>query len=500
MSTGCRKGDVLVCGTAVLVACLLVHTEALEGFFLADDYTIIASFWGKGFPHLLRLLASDEIGGVWNEQFVRPVRSWSLAMDGVLWGLRPFGFHLTNLLLHAFVSAIVGGLVLRLQGDLLPALLASLLFLLHPFNVEVATWITGRDESLCAAALLGAFGCYLAWQDSGRKRLARNASLALFAASLFTKEYGLLFPLVLWLWGMVRFRPLLSSIRSSLPYLGVVALFLGLRWIAIGHPLAGYGRSAEGHSTLSLELLLQSVAGFLRDLWAPAAHHPWAAGVGALVLILLVARLGTGSPRELALIGYWLALWPLVFLLPTHNLIYTARHLYISFAGLSIGFGLSLARVRGRWKTPLTLAVVVSLAALLVAPTMSRVEEFTRMSNRCRGALDSIESLAGRASSDDVLVLVNMPAHVIAPYGFGWSLDDALRPPFSRAATDARLEVIRRRTWRSDSWAAWRRSYPNRGVHVLAWNPAFNGIEILREGPPAPMAASPRAPMTASRH
>ena len=74
------------------MACLFVYGRAPDGFLIADDYTVIGSFWGKGPGYLLGLLTSDEIGGVWAEKFIRPVRPWSLALDGWIWGLEPPGF------------------------------------------------------------------------------------------------------------------------------------------------------------------------------------------------------------------------------------------------------------------------------------------------------------------------------------------------------------------------------------------------------------------------
>ena len=37
----------------------------------------------------------------------RPVMLLSLMLDSLLWGYNPFGYHLTNLLLHALCSAMV---------------------------------------------------------------------------------------------------------------------------------------------------------------------------------------------------------------------------------------------------------------------------------------------------------------------------------------------------------------------------------------------------------
>lgn len=484
------KRDAPLCAGALLVACLFVYGRALSGFLLADDYTIIGSFWGKGPRYLLGLLTSDEIGGVWAEHFIRPVRPWSLALDGRLWGLEPLGFHLTNLLLHAATSTLIAALVLQLGGRLLSALLASLLFLLHPVNVEVATWVSGRDESLACAALLGAVACHLA-TASERRRLWLGLSCALFTVSLFAKEYALLLPVALWTWawlsppgGDSRLRAMGDSIRSSIPILGVIAAFLTLRFHVTGHPLGGYGAGADAHATLRADLLVDSVGTFARDLFSPLAARPYAAAALFLGLIVLLAmKLRADRERRPALIGFWAVMWPILFLMPTHNLVYTPRHVYISFAGIAVAFGLLLAQTRDRWQTRLAPMIGGALVVVLAPPTLASVENYTRMSNRCRLALSSIEHATRSMPRGDVLVLVGMPAHETPPWGFGWSLEDALRPPFVEDAIDSRLEVVHRRQWRPEAWAAYRGKYPGRGIHVIAWNPAFNGIEFLRDLP-----------------
>lgn len=480
-----RKGDALLCAAALSAACLLVYGRALEGFLLADDYTIIGSFWGKGSRYLIGLLASDEIGGVWPEQFVRPVRPWSLALDVGIWGLEPFGFHLTNLVLHAATSTLIAALVLQLSGRLLPAFLGSLLFLLHPVNVEVATWVSGRDESLACAALLGSVACYFA-AASGRRWLWLAMSCVLLAASLLAKEYALLLAAGVWALALLtpagagsRLRALRNSFSTSIPLLGVIAVFLGLRFYVLGHPLGGYGD--EAHATLRFDLLLDSCARFARDFFTPFAAHTYVAA--ALVLVCAVslampARTGV-EPRS-AVILFWALLWPTLFLMPTHNLVYTPRHLYVSFAGIAVAFGLLLARTRVKWQTRLAVVIGSTLAVLLAPPTLSIVDDFTGMSNRCRLTLSFLELSTRSMPRGDVLVLVGIPAHESPPWGFGWSLEDALRPPFIADALDSRLELDYRRQWRPQAWDAYLGKYPGRGIHVLAWNPVFHGIEFLR--------------------
>jgi hypothetical protein len=478
------KRDVLLCAAALPVVCLLVYGRALEGFLLADDYTIIASFWNKGSRYLLGLLASDEIGGVWAEQFVRPLRPWTLALDGRFWGLEPLGFHLTNVLLHAVTSILIAILVVQLGGRLLPAFLASLLFLLHPLNVEAATWVSGRDETLAGAALLAAVACHLQAARGGR-RLWLGLSRASFAMSLLAKEYALLLPAALWALAFLspsggdsRLRALKNSISTSVPMLGIIVVFLALRFHVSGNPLGGYGTGAAAHASVRPDLLIESVASFGGSLLKPFSARPYVAAAFLLGFLVPVVRAGDRRP---ALVAFWALLWPMLFLLPTHNLVYTPRHLYISFAGMTVAFGLVLAQGRAKREPALALAIGGAMALLFAPPTVTAVDHFTEVSNRCRIALSSIELAAESMPRGDVLVLVGMPAYKTAPWGFGWSLEDALRPPFVAEALDSRLQLVYRRQWRPEAWAAYRGKYSGRGVHVLAWNSRFHGIEILRD-------------------
>ncbi len=98
-----------------------------------------------------------------------PVRQLSFAVDYAFWGLRPGGYHLTNVVLHALSTCLLYLLLLRAlrrlacnPGDPLdvPAAsaanlrlsiaagLGAALFAVHPVVVEPVTWVSGREELL----------------------------------------------------------------------------------------------------------------------------------------------------------------------------------------------------------------------------------------------------------------------------------------------------------------------------------------------------------------
>lgn len=100
----------------------------------------------------------------------QPLVELSFVLDGrVASDLQslPFQFHFTNLLIHLLNVALVFLLVLRITAGLgrgrarLWAVLLSLLFALHPAQVETVAWLSQRMTLLGVMFVLIALNCYL---------------------------------------------------------------------------------------------------------------------------------------------------------------------------------------------------------------------------------------------------------------------------------------------------------------------------------------------------
>ena len=79
-------------------------------------------------------------------------------------GPAPFGFHVTNVLLHMLNVVLLFQLARRFARIGLAAFAAAALFAVHPMMTEAVGYISGRSEVLCAtffmlALLCGAAGC-----------------------------------------------------------------------------------------------------------------------------------------------------------------------------------------------------------------------------------------------------------------------------------------------------------------------------------------------------
>jgi hypothetical protein len=82
------------------------------------------------------------------------------------WGHDTFGYHIVNILLHAGSAWIVAGILRRWSVP--GAVVAAVIFALHPVHVESVAWITELKNTLSGVFYLIAFAAYLRFDDTRR--------------------------------------------------------------------------------------------------------------------------------------------------------------------------------------------------------------------------------------------------------------------------------------------------------------------------------------------
>jgi len=185
--------------------------------------------------------------------YYRPIFMLWMRLNNALFGFRPWGWHLTTVLMHVLATFFVFRLARRLAaisyGDGIPdqiGLIAALIFGLHPAHIEAVAWVSGVTEGLFAILLIWSFLCFLDWRED--RPNARTYSLLLYTLAIFSKETAvLMMPLVfafLWLYpGEGRpslARRFWNALGPTIPYFGITFVYLYFRKLALSglfHPI-----------------------------------------------------------------------------------------------------------------------------------------------------------------------------------------------------------------------------------------------------------------------
>ena len=155
---------------AIVAATFLVYLPAIRGGYIWDD-----NFYVSDNPALRSL---DGLRRIWldiktNPQYY-PLVHTSYWIEYRLWKTNPMGFHVVNVMLHALNALLLWAALSRLR---LPgALLAAVIFALHPVHVESAAWITERKNVLSGLFYLLSLLAYMRF--AGLDRPEEDARLA----------------------------------------------------------------------------------------------------------------------------------------------------------------------------------------------------------------------------------------------------------------------------------------------------------------------------------
>ncbi len=209
-----------ICIAALALAC---YANTLGNGFVFDDSAYLAS------DAVRKLAISDIFCSNWmGLELYRPLTLLSLGLDFQLFGEAPWGYHLTNVLLHAVNSLLLYALARDLLGEDRAALWAALLYASHPLQTEVVAWVSARGDLLASLLSLSALLAH---------RRRRVLAYLLYAGACLAKETAMVLPVALFLAdsreGVVAWCK--RHWGYALALLGVLAL----RWLALADAPAG---------------------------------------------------------------------------------------------------------------------------------------------------------------------------------------------------------------------------------------------------------------------
>jgi Flp pilus assembly protein TadD len=373
------------------------------GFSSFDDYKyvvtnfhVISGFtWANVMWAFSTFLASN-----WH-----PLTWLSHMLDCQVYGLKPAGHHLTNMLFHLLNTVLLFLALKKMTGSRWKSALVAVLFGIHPLHVESVAWVSERKDVLSTTFLLLTILCYSSYVVNKKRRIYIGA-LILFAAGLMAKSMIVTLPCVLLLldaWPLQRASWVKDNLLSTRSDSGnqwpglivekVPFFILSAFSCAVTLAAQGGGGAMVSVQRLPVPIRLENAAisyvsyvgkmlwpANLSFFYPHAAVHPNVVLVlfsCAVILFVTVVAVVMRRKYPYFLVGW---LWFLGTLVPVIGLVQVGsqamadRYTYVPIVGLFVAVVWLLGDLATMHRIVRTAVVTLSICAVIICALQTRVQ------------------------------------------------------------------------------------------------------------------------------
>jgi len=387
---------------------VLIYLNSLGNTFVYDDYLTVTNNHFIREWRYLSAFFNQKYFVISNELTYRPVVTFSYFVDYALWQLKPWGYHLTNIIIHTINAYLVYFAAYCLFRNRTTAFISCLLFSLHPIFSEAVNAISYREDLLSATFLLAAFILFVTYHQNPTKRsfvIRYPLSLLAYLLAMVSKETAIVLPLLILSYEFIlkkipipnRRHLIRRLITNYAGYLVVGGFYLFLRFYLIHNP--GEWIAYPGDSVFVNFIMMTKVVGYyLKLLFIPAPLNAdyvtpltfspadVAFIISAILLIitaiLLVKKCRLSGIWTFSVIWFFVTLLPVLNIIPINNIM-AERYLYIPGIGFTMLFGSVLTRRvsdYGKYKI-FRVGLIAVVCPLFIWNTVSRnriwLNEFT---------------------------------------------------------------------------------------------------------------------------
>lgn len=344
---------------------VILYLNTLNNGFVYDDLnTIVNNTLIKKSDNLSMLFDNKNYFVLSRELSYRPVVTITYFLDYAIYGIKPWGYHLTNILLHTINGILVyvfSILTLQLQKaggrPELQALILSFLFVGHPVLTEAVNAVSFREELLAFLFYLITLNIYI-WLRTHTvlphsRIFIYTISCLTFLLALFAKEMAVTLPVIILccegLFGDEKKKPVLLNPYNT-GFILIVIAYLYLRFHYFYNPVEGHQRHWPlQERILTLPWLLLSyikMALFPVSLSADYVIAPVKsllspfiiASAGIILASIFFKTIRIGKGTAFGVLFFVITLMPVYNIIPINEPI-AERYLYIPAFGFTIIIG-----------------------------------------------------------------------------------------------------------------------------------------------------------------
>ena len=195
-----RFSDLTLMAVLAVAAALPYLNTLRNGFVSDDNMQVLNNPYIRNFSFLAKIFTTPVASyvGVKMANYYRPLMNVEYLLCYQVFGLRAFGYHLANVVLHVAVVCAVFLLTKRMFQNHDLALMAAALFALHPIHTEAVAWIAASPDLELSLFYLLTFWFFLAVARPGGRfsYLAQLGMAGSFVLALLSKEQAVTLPVL----------------------------------------------------------------------------------------------------------------------------------------------------------------------------------------------------------------------------------------------------------------------------------------------------------------
>lgn len=218
-----KKHQQLILLALIILAAIAVYSNCLKaGFVNWDDVEQITG------NRDITKLSPNSLAKIFQTFYVgmyQPLATGSYAVEYHFVQIKPWLYHLDNLLLHLINIVLVWLLTKQLFKKNNLALISAAIFAIHPLTLESVAWVSARSTLLFVGFYLSAILLYLKYLEQNKLRYYWLL-IVCFLLSLFSKTLAVTLPIILLLLDYYRHRPISKKlIIEKIPLLVLSTVF-----------------------------------------------------------------------------------------------------------------------------------------------------------------------------------------------------------------------------------------------------------------------------------
>ncbi|MDD5758299.1 MAG: tetratricopeptide repeat protein [Desulfobulbaceae bacterium] len=263
---------------------VLLYALTLTNDFVWDDHFVIpGNIFYEDFGKLLKAFTTSVWG--FSDKYnpgnanYRPMMHVVNFISHGLFGLTPWGWHLTNILFHSANTVLVFLIACHFEERTPSAthtglsfsapVFTALFFAAHPINSEAVCWISCIPELGYSLFLLLSFYLYIQ-NDGNQQKLTLTSVCCYLIATLF-KETALILPGLLLYYDFTKNRIKTIKLMTYLSYIGATILYFLIR----KHAIHSSTYIVSGNTYQKILTIIKTFAVYLNKLVIPIKLTPF---------------------------------------------------------------------------------------------------------------------------------------------------------------------------------------------------------------------------------